>query len=589
MAIFSKESLENLRQKVDLVEVLAPYMELKRAGAAYKGLCPFHDEKTPSFVVNKGDSFYHCFGCGAHGDAIRFLMNHSKISFVEAVETLAQRFHVPLEVVEGSLEQKGPNKNLLKSALEKAAQFYQFILLHTNEGHQALHYLYSRSIDLDFIRQFDIGLAPAQSGPFRSYMHSQGFNDQTLLDAGLLNSSYRDFFFDRITFPICNGTGSVIGFSCRKYKDSTYGGKYINTPETAVFKKSKVLFGIQYSRRRIAKERRAIIVEGQIDALKLIAAGLNFTVAGQGTAFGDDHAAELVNLGVQKVFLALDADLAGQTAASKIGNIFQKQGVEVAVVQMPAGMDPDSYLRANGIHSFISLLEKAPDYLTFQVGFLSKTIDISSPAGKSEMVQQLVKQIRSWEHPLMVHESLRKIAFLTNVPESMIGIGEEHIPNVFIKKSATLGVQTVDPDRILESDLLRWLLLMGHEQPAFIELAKKNISEQDFRVSVCAKLYKSFLGNCREGRPGDLLQLAIHMDDAEGQLVLSELLQKKINKEKAEEQFLVTLKKILDRNWMGEREKIRMKIQSGHCSEDEVLELVKTFDELKRNSPTIQR
>jgi DNA primase len=593
MAIFNKESLEALRQRVDLVEVLSSYVELKRSGASYKGLCPFHDEKTPSFLIQKGDSHYHCFGCGAHGDAIQFLMNHQKMSFLEAVESLAQRFNVHLEKVEEKEGKKGPNKALLKEVLETAARFYHFCLLHTSEGHEALHYLYNRGVDLEFIRHFQVGLAPKNGSLFRKAMQAKSVPDFLLQETGLLAASkegqWREFFTDRIMFPIHHHTGGVIGFSGRKYKEETFGGKYINTPETELFKKSKVLFGLYHCRRRIAKERKAIVVEGQIDALRLIQAGFNITVAGQGTAFGDGHVKELVNLGINQVFLALDADQAGQEAAAKIGHLFQKDGIEVKVVQMPSGSDPDQFLREQGPDAFLALLEESLDYLSFLIKHLSKDINLDSPAAKNELVQTMVKQIREWDHPLMVHETLRKLAKTMKIPEEMVGVGQDVLPNVYIKKSASIGLQTVDPDRILETDLLRWLLLMGQEQGHLVELVLNNLKADDFHVSICQKIYEVYRHNYEAQRPCDLLSLAIDLDDAEGQFVMSDLLQKKINKERAEMQVIETIQKILDRNWMQKREDIKIRIQSGQCSEEEALELVRQFDELKRNPPQVKQ
>src|SRR3990167_1100019 len=235
MGTFSRESLELLRSRIDLVEVLNPYVKLQRAGAAYKALCPFHDERTPSFVIQKGDSHYHCFGCGAHGDAIQFLMTHLRMSFLEAVENLAEKFHVQLEEVEGDNKPKGPPKTALQDALERACRFYQFALLHTLEGHAALDYLYSRGIDLDFINTFQIGLAPRAPGLFLKVMWEQKVSNAVLEEAGLFSKG-REFFSDRITIPIRDAAGSVIGFSARKYRPDTFGGKYINTSETPLLK-----------------------------------------------------------------------------------------------------------------------------------------------------------------------------------------------------------------------------------------------------------------------------------------------------------------------------------------------------------------
>jgi len=592
MPLFSKESLETLRQRVDLVDVLSSHMELKRTGAAYKGLCPFHDEKTPSFVIHKGDTHYHCFGCGAHGDAIQFLMTNLKMTFLDAVESLAQRFNVPLEVIEAAEDKKGPNKAALKEALEMATRLYHFTLLHTEEGHQALKYLYKRGIDLDFIRRFRIGLAPQKSGILRKILHDKFIKDEVMGEAGLISpgreGGWRDFFSDRITFPICDPTGAVIGFSARKYKDETFGGKYVNTAETPLFKKSRILFGLHHCRRRIAKERKVIIVEGQIDALRLISSGFNITVAGQGTAFGEGHVKELMALGLNEVYLALDGDEAGRQAACKIGDLFQLEGVEVRIIDMPQGDDPDSFLREMGPKAFLGLMETSVDYLTFLVRVLSAKINIESPAGKNELVQMLIKQIRNWKHPLVVHESLRKVAHLMKVPEEMVGVGQEHLPNnVFIKKSGSIGLQTVDVDKIMESDFLRWLLLLGQRQTALVDIAFLNLKPEHLRVSACRSIYQAYMECYRDQKPRDLLSLAICIDDPEGQRVISELTQKKINHDRAEEQCCETIQKILDRNWMEKREEIRIRIQSAQCSEEEIFEHVKKFDELKRTPPKL--
>lgn len=592
MPIYSKESLEVLRQRIDLADVLSSHLDLKRSGASYKGLCPFHDEKSPSFMVQKGDKHYHCFGCGAHGDAVQFLMTHLKMSFPDAIESLAQRFNVPLQMVEGSEENKGPNKASLKEALDHASRFFQFCLLHTAEGHEALQYLYKRGIDLDFIHRFGVGWAPKEPGIFRKVMHGKFIKDEIMADAGLISPGkegrWRDFFSDRITFPICDASGAVIGFSARKYKEETFGGKYINTPETPLFKKSKVLFGLHHCRRRIAKDRTAIIVEGQIDALRLISAGLNITVAGQGTAFGEGHARELLSLGINQVYLALDSDEAGRQAAFKIGDIFQKEGIETRVVMLGQGQDPDSFLRAKGVDAFLDLMKASTDYLTFVVNFYSGKLNISSPAGKNELVQTITKQIRSWEKPLMVHESLRKLAHLMDIPEEMIGVGQNYMPNIFVKKSGSIGLQTIDPDKILEMDLLRWLILAGQQRPHFAEIAKENIQLEDLRVEVCRSIFQAYLESVAANDQGDLVALAMRVNNQEGQEIISALPQKKVNLERADEHFVESIQKILDRNWMEKRESLKARIQSAQHSDEETTGLVQQFTVLNRTPPRIK-
>lgn len=591
MPLLTKESLETLRHRINLIDIVGSHIELKAAGSAYKGLCPFHDEKSPSFMIQKGDSHYHCFGCGAHGDAIHFLMSHLKMSFSDAVQNLAERFHVHLEYLEDKDAHKGPSKVLLKEALEQACRFYHFYLLHTPVGHEVLQYLYKRGLDLDFIHSFRVGLAPKHPGYFRKIMHAKFIKDETLVTAGLIAENkegrWRDFFSDRITFPICDAAGAVIGFSARKYKEETYGGKYINTSETPLFKKSRVLFGLNYSRRRIAKESKAIIVEGQIDALRLIQEGFDFTVAGQGTAFGEGHAKELLNLGVTTIYLALDGDQAGQEATVKIGDLFQRQGIEVQVIEMIKGMDPDGFLRERGPEAFEQLLNAPHNYLEFLVRHFSQSYDLNSPAAKHQLVEIIARQIRNWEQPIMVQESLRKLAYLTQVPETTLLLEQNYTPNLYIKKSANIGLETIDPDRILELDLLRWLLIAKEKPEKLFALAQTNLQPQDFHVSICSKMYQALLDMHRKNEPIDAISLILKMEDPEGQTLISELLEKKVNKEKAEVYFLETLQKILNRNWMEDCEKIKMKIQSGQCEDGEALNLVKEYNDLRKNFPKI--
>ena len=496
--------------------------------------------------------------------------------------------------MEWEKQDHGPKKKDLKEALLKASQFYHYYLLHSDEGHQALKYLYDRGLDLDFINLFKIGLAPRKGLLFARFMQKHQFSAEVLETAGLIktleNGKKKVFFSNRITFPILDPGGSVIGFSARKTSEETFGPKYINTPETPVFKKSHTLYGLSFSRRRIAKEKNAIVVEGQIDALRLIQEGFNLTVAGQGTAFTEDHVKELLNLGITKVYLALDGDEAGRTAASKIGNLFQKEGVEVRVVSTPAGMDPDTILKEEGPLSFTELLEKAPDYLNFLIDYFSKDSDLSSPSQKNHLIQTIVKRIRSWEHPLMVHESLRKLARLTQVPEKLVGVGQEEVRrNVYVKKEGNLSEVDVDPNKVIETDLLRWLFLLGESTPSLVQLIKDNLKPMHFSTAICRRLFSIYMENLEEQKPTDLLSIANNLESAEEQLLFSEIVQKKVNTERAEEGVVDTLTKMLQHHWMEEREKIKIQIQSGRCSEEEILDLAKRFDAIKTAIPEVRK
>jgi DNA primase len=587
MPIYSKESLETLRQRIDLSEVLSSHIELKRSGSSFKALCPFHEEKTPSFLVQRGDTHYHCFGCGAHGDAISFLMTHVKMGFMEAVESLAERFQVTLEKIDDPHQKKGPSKAKLKEALELTAQLYHYLLLYSEEGQLALRYLYQRGLDLDFIRQFEVGYAPRHKSLLISYLQAHGMDGETIQQAGLARPEGRDFFNDRITFPIRDALGAVIGFSARKFKEETFGGKYINTPETPLFKKSQVLFGLSYCRQRIAKEQKAIIVEGQIDALQLIHAGFNYTVAGQGTAFGQEHVKELIQLGVHRVYLALDGDTAGEQAAVKIGDLFQKKGVEALIVPLSSGTDPDTLLKEWGPSHFGKLLEESIDYLTFLFRYFAKGHDLTSPSQKNEVVEKIAEQVRQWEQPVMVHESLRKLAEIAQVPESALGVGQISLPDLFIKKRGTLSFHKIDPNRILEADLLRWLIFLGKQQPRLIALARANIRAEHFRIQGALRLFQTYIEAYDRQGSCDLLTLGDCLNGTDEEDLLTEIMQRKINLQKGEEGLKETLRKILVREWMEKREEIRNKIHSGNLSDEEISELAKQFDAIKKQIPEL--
>ncbi len=588
MPLYTKESLDILRQKIDLFEVLSSYIDLKRAGSVFKALCPFHEEKTPSFILNRGGGRYHCFGCGAHGDAIGFLMNHMKMGFIEAVENLAERFGVTLER-ENRVEIEGPSKSLLKEALYHSCRFYHFMLLYSNEGHQALEFLYNRGIDLNFIRRFEIGFAPKEKKALHTFLKSKGFSDLVGKKSGLLFISeegrIRDFFSDRVMFPIRNGIGAVIGFSGRKRDPESSGGKYINTPETVLFKKSQLLFGLNYSRKKIIKEKKALIVEGQIDCLRLIQEGFDFTVSAQGTAFGEGHVRELLILGVQTILLALDGDDAGQEAAVKIGDLFQKKGVEVVVIKLPQGKDPDLLIREKGPEWFAKQLNGGSQYLSFLVERLGKVHNLATPVGKSALAEEIMEKVRRWEHPIMVHETVQQLAGLVQVPVNLLGIQPQEQRKV--KKEGRIEKEPIDADKIIETDLLRLLFLAENEKHRLFSIAEANLKPFHFKVEICQRLYALLMNSYQAGEATDLLSCAGGLEKEEESGIILEIMNRKIQLEKAEKIFISTVEKLFQRKWMEEREKIKLELYKGNLSEEETLGLAKKFDSLTKQIPVV--
>lgn len=590
MVAYSRQSLDLLRTKVDLVEVLSSHLKMQKSGAYYKACCPFHQEKSPSFMVQRGDSHYHCFGCGAHGDAITFLTEYLKLSFQESVEMLAEKFHVRLEKNQDSNQDFSVQE--LKSSLHKIHRFYQGYLLYTEEGRRALKYLFERGFTLDFITKFGIGFAPSSQSLFLEAAKRMKISLDNLEKTGLIkileSQNIKAYFIDRVVIPIYDISGNPIGFSCRKIKEETFGPKYINSPETVLFKKSQVLFGLSFSRKKIAKEQKALIVEGQFDALRLIEAGFDFTVAGQGTAFGEIHVKELLNLGVKNVYLAFDGDDAGQEATLKVGQLFQKVGVEVWVVILEKGKDPDLMIREMGPIYFEQLLKNSKDFLSFTVNLFSLKGNPNSPAGKNEIVKSIMSMIKEWEHPLMVHEGYKRLSHLLQVPHALLDPSAPLEPQVEIRQTGSVLHADIDPVKILEQDLLRWLLLLEPIDQEFYQLIFSNISIEDFFISPYKALFEKILEEFQKKGSFSMVEFARLSHTVEQNFLIAEILQKKVNLDRKDENIKETIMKIKERNWLADREKIKIKIHKGGLSEDEIMELARQFDFLKSRPPILK-
>lgn len=269
-----------------------------------------------------------------------------------------------------------------------------------------------------------------------------------------------------------------------------------------------------------------------------------------------------------------------------MGDFFQKEGVDVKVVIFEEKQDPDSILREKGPEAFAGYMQSARQYLEFLLQEGKKMFDSGTPSGKHQLVEALKKRIQSWNHPLMVHESMKKLASLMQIPEQLLQQQVLH-EEVFIRKQESVSRQEIDPQRILESDFLRWMLLFG-QKDKIIDLCFMNITPSALTVPICRQLFEVMKSLYDEGKPCDLLTLGMKLDHAEGQLFLSEILQKRVNGEKALEGTKLTIQKILERNWLFERESIKMQIHSGRCTQEQVYALAKRFDELKKTPPQVK-
>lgn len=590
--MYDSDSLTALRQRVDLLEIVQSHLTLKRSGSTYKGLCPFHEEKSPSFLIKAGDSHYHCFGCGAHGDAIDFLMRFLGLGFAEAAEMLAQRYAIHLE--RRSPEERGgaktSPKRRLKECLARAQHFFHFWLLFAQEGESARRYLTERSIDVAFVERFELGLAPERSGVLRRYLQEHGFTARELQEAGLLGEQGRDFFSKRILFPIRDALGHPIAFSGRKFQEETFGGKYINSPDTALFHKSSVLFGLFECRRQMAKARAAVVVEGQVDALRLIHAGFDRVCAPLGTAFGQGHARELHKLGVRSVCLAFDGDSAGEAAAVKAGHHCSRWALDVQVLQFERGQDPDALILQRGLGEFERLLTQASGFLEYLFARAGDWTDLA-PGAKQVWIDSTAAEIQEWEHPVLVHESLRRLAHLAQIPEK--ALLQPRPLKTGARQSSVEGdsptSKPLEPERILEGVFIGSLLQVAQQarwRPALLR-ASAQLRPEDLQLKAAGAIYRQLLKKGESQTLPTLSSLIHSTPDVETARLLHEIAERKWSSSRAPGQFQESLNAIVRRNWMTRREAIRLRIQSGTQSDEQAMALTRELAELIQNPPPI--
>jgi DNA primase len=415
------ETIEQIAASNDIVEVIQGYIPLKRAGVMWKALCPFHQERTPSFSVNPQRQIFKCFGCGAGGTVIRFVMNYENLDFVSAAKKLAERAGIRIVEAEMSAEDTaryGMRRRLLALHAE-AADFFHLQLLKKPSAQTARDYLKSRGIGGEIAKSWKIGYAPDSFEAFRDFAHSEGFTAQEMVESGLVklrdeerkDGDFYDRFRDRVMFPICNDTGEVIGFSGRVLEADAKAAKYVNSPETMLFKKGEVLFGLHKSKRAVINAMSAIVCEGQLDLITLFEAGIQNVVAPQGTAFTQRQAHKIKQcFGDQpgEVVLCFDSDAAGEKAAERSLPQLLDEKLLVRVAEMPPGEDPDSMVRGRGAPAFIERITAAKDFFDFQIDRLAKHPDFGTPRGKMQAARKMAESISLITDPIFRETVMRK-------------------------------------------------------------------------------------------------------------------------------------------------------------------------------------
>src|SRR5438067_2260089 len=363
MARIKDASVDEVKAAADMVAVVSARTQLRKTGGRYLGRCPFHEERTPSFSVNATDKLYYCFGCGAKGDLITFVRETEQLDFAEAIEWLADRFNVQIEYEETSPQQdaRRRRRERLLELLEAAASFYERYLWDSQAGSLARDYLAGRGLGEDVCREYRLGLALGGTTLKRKALE-RGFTREELAAAGLVNRRGNDYFSGRLLFPLADARGRVLGFQARKLReDDPLRAKYVNSPEGELFRKGDLLYGLDRARAAIAKQDRALIVEGNPDVLALRQAGFEPVVACMGTALTERQLKELARL-TRRLVLCFDGDAAGETATLRGMELAAEQGFEVRVVALPPGLDP-----ADAAATFATHLAKAQSYVLYRV------------------------------------------------------------------------------------------------------------------------------------------------------------------------------------------------------------------------------
>lgn len=425
MALISHESLDRVKQAADIVEVVSAHTDLRRQGARYVGLCPFHEERTPSFSVEPQEKLYHCFGCGVGGDVIKFVEEKEGLGFAEAVEMLADRYGVELEREQEDprAEARRQRRRRLEQLLERAAAFYASYLWESDEAAKAREYLAERGLGEEGLRAFGVGYAPSAWDKILVRGQQAGFSVEELRGVGLVqrgrSGGEYDRFRERIMFPIRDRRGRVLGFGGRAMR-SDQGAKYVNTAETDFFHKSQVLYGADLAKAAIAKAGRAVVAEGYTDVLALHQAGIEEAVGIMGTAITEEQVAALSGM-VDEVVLALDADSAGQEAMLRAQRVAAGRRMRLRVAAMPAGEDPAEMMAGEGgPERFRALLDGAEELTAFQVGLVLARTDVGSPVERDRALAEVAPVLAGMEEGASREELVRRVAERLDLDPAMV-------------------------------------------------------------------------------------------------------------------------------------------------------------------------
>ena len=511
---------EQVRNAVDMVDVISGYVPLKKRGQNYWGCCPFHGEKTPSFSVNPGKSMFYCFGCHEGGDIFKFIMKIENCGFMDALKLLAGRYGIPVPERQKTAAEiaREKQRNSIYDANSLASRFYQACLLKTNYGKQALAYLAGRGITQEIIERFTIGYALDNFTALLASLGKRGCTPELLVQAGLVAEGGRSGFYDkfrnRVMIPIKDPRGRIVGFGGRVLDNST--PKYLNTSETQWFNKRRLLFGLDIAARTIRQTRQAIVVEGYMDAISLHAAGIDNVVASMGTAFAEEQARLLKRMAEEVVF-CYDSDSAGRNASVRAVSIAHNAGLKVRIAGVPDGKDPDEFVRHHGKEAFLAVVAAAQEGIAFQIDETLLQNNLSSLAGKVEAVSNILPFLRECKTEIEASEHIRKLAQRLTIDEGLIL--EEYrkaVRSGGVKRELPMRASQV-PEAGIGQQAEELLLALLLERPDLCERCEDVVEQAGFTETAQNDLFVLLQAGC----PMD--KLCENLDSA-GQSLLAKLM-----------------------------------------------------------------
>lgn len=528
---YSDEIIEEVRSKNDIVDVISSYVKLQKKGSSYFGLCPFHNEKSPSFSVSREKQMYYCFGCGAGGNVFTFLMEYENYSFQEALKYLADRAGVELPEAEYSKEarERADQKAILLEINKVAAQYF-YVQLKNPQGAHALSYLKDRGLSDEMIHSFGLGYSNKYSNDLYQYLKSKGYRDELIVKAGLVTVDERygvsDKFWNRVMFPIMDSNSRVIGFGGRVMGDAK--PKYLNSPETMIFDKSRNLYGL--NRARSSRKPYFLLCEGYMDVISLHQAGFSNAVASLGTALTPGHAS-LIKRYVKEVYLTYDSDEAGTKAALRAMPILKDVGITARIIRMEPYKDPDEFIKHLGAEAFEERIHKARNGFMFGLEVLERDYDLTTPEGKTDFMKEAAKRLTQFD------EEIERSNYIEAVAKTY-HVGFEELRKLVLKMAVQTGLakQVERPKRLdgksrekedghvkSQKILLTWLI----EDEGIFNQIRRYITPDDFTgelyKKVAALLYEQY-----EGQDVNPARIMNHFTDEEEHREVASLFHTKI-------------------------------------------------------------